>query len=105
MSRQNHLTIYGASDDLIEVDGRITEEYYTSDTDGLHLTITNDGKKIEFVIVVEYSGEWMISVAGGGRTEFPVEIEWGERPDRDDDPAITFTLAPDDEVTLVPMPK
>lgn len=53
------IKVYGASDDLIEVDGDIRDEFYASDEQSNLLSFSNG-----VVLEVEYnkSGQWKISV-------------------------------------------
>lgn len=73
------VTVYGASDDLIEVDGDVREEFYALSDDG------DDGGLLAFsngvVLDVRYrNGVWRIApIIGASR----VEIEFA--PEDDDD--------------------
>ena len=76
------LTIYGASDDLIEIEGVITEEFgvYLSDTEkhpGWLLAVS-DGTLLR----VKYGGRWRITPVAKGRAEYRKVFE---ATDDDDD--------------------
>jgi len=88
------LTIYGASDDLLEVesdDGSIRDEFdvygptevLIEDPDGGSLVV-----KAEFGAWNKRGAEWTLAIRN--TDEFPEgwTIQFGERPDREGDPAI-----------------
>jgi hypothetical protein len=75
------VTIYGASDDLIEVEGDIREEYYARDAgDMANAVVFPDGS----VVAIEYTpaGVWRIGLErqGAGTT-----VEHVRAPEDDDD--------------------
>ncbi|MGH7486840.1 MAG: hypothetical protein ACREMY_14750 [bacterium] len=53
------ITVYGASDDLIEVDGDISEEFYAIDSDEGDLLAFSDGTVLK--IAYSTSGVWRIT--------------------------------------------
>ena len=87
MTKDNVLIVYGASDDLVEFEGVLTDEFecYNGwfgkvvDSSGefvlLHVTYGDDG--VEWKLRLENPFGWEVAV--------------GERPDRDDDPAFFIT--------------
>lgn len=87
------ITIYGASDDLVEIDGEFTEEFdvygpwrgrvLAPNGDSLIITAEfgKPGGDAEWTLGVENSGTW---------PAWP--IRFGERPDREDDPAIIMDV-------------
>jgi len=86
--------IYGASDDLIEVDGDIREEFYHSE-DGVDLLAFSDGT----LLSVEYdnSGMWRINRLMDGTSRYTKDEATAEEGNREDGlPAYS------DVVTLTP---
>lgn len=87
------LTIYGASDDLVEVEGEFTEEFeayagwrgrvVAPNGDALIITAEFDkpGSDADWTLGIENSGTW---------PDWP--IRFGERPDREGDPAIIIDV-------------
>jgi hypothetical protein len=77
------LTIYGASDDLIEVEGDFREEYYLTEDDASHLRITHaDHPEIGLIVKAFYSRfGWIFGVSGlwqeGEEGEILKDIPWG----------------------------
>lgn len=53
--------VYGASDDLIEIDGDVSEEFNVNFGDDKYL-IFSDGTCVRF----EYDGDWTLSLVRGG---------------------------------------
>ncbi|MGI6878801.1 hypothetical protein [Microbacterium sp. gxy059] len=87
------LTIYGASDDLVEIEGEFREEF--SAYNGWRGRVTApDGDAL--IITAEYGkprgeAEWTLGVENAGTwPSWP--IYFSERPDRDDDPAIVIDV-------------
>lgn len=87
------ITIYGASDDLVEVDGAVREEYTLSDPyTRLRLTAP-DGDSLD--VVLWFDGtigtlDWTISVeAVDSYPSWPIRFH--ERPGYEGDPAVTIT--------------
>lgn len=103
------LTIYGASDDLVEIEGPIRDEYTLGINDRTVLrletpgTETSPGEALE--VIAEFTDRaWELSVRAvtsewGGADKLPAKwpIRFGERPIRrvgdDHDPAV-FIEAP-----------
>lgn len=97
------VTIYGASDDLVEFEGAINEEFNTY---GPWTGLLVDPKYGDSLIVrAEYckagaNSEWTLSVENTDRPcEWP--IRFGKRPDRDEDPAIHITVPDGTTITEV----
>ena len=85
------ILIYGASDDLVEVEGAISEEF---DCYGIwEGTLESpDGKRL--IVRAAFLGDWEISVHAGGVDGYPDwPINFTERPDREGDAAVRI-LAP-----------
>ena len=87
------IIIYGASDDLIEIGGAISEEFDIYERTTLILAAPNGD---ELAVILEYGPhEWEINVratSGDGKSpSWP--IRFGDRPDREGDPAV-FIDAP-----------
>lgn len=79
------VTIYGASDDLIEIEGSLREEFYASSGDESTWLIFGDGT----ILDVRYAdnGVWRITQQSAGRAVFskveaPAEEEGGNYSDR-----------------------
>jgi hypothetical protein len=62
--------IYGASDDLIEIDGQISDEVDNNSSDKPVKFKTSKGTKG----TITYNGEWKIDVKEGG-SDFVIKIE------------------------------
>jgi hypothetical protein len=64
------LTIYGASDDLIEVEGDLSEEFnaYSSEDDVHHYLGFSDGTLLE--VTYGRDGTWFINRLAGGTATF-----------------------------------
>lgn len=67
MTNEHEIYVYGASDDLIEVGGDVSAEFYANFDAPTHVIIG------ETEIVVEYDGEWHLSVVDEGEDD---EIAW-----------------------------
>ena len=64
------VTVYGASDDLIEVDGDVTEEFYASNDEDLVYLAFSDGTVLK--VLFDAEGIWRITHKRRGSSE--VEI-------------------------------
>lgn len=92
------LTIYGASDDLIEVEGYINEEYPAHRVHGLVTLVVTAPDGARVWITPEFDAEplrgvgegWALAVRHAGYWPHPVQL--GARPDRDTDPAVILTV-------------
>ncbi len=94
MAGETHvLTIYGASDDLVEFEGAISEEF---DVRGAWAGLLEAPNGDSLIIRAEFCkpgalDEWTLAVESTDtRTEWP--IRFGERPDREGDPAIHIMI-------------
>lgn len=92
----DQITIYGASDDLIEVEGAFTEEYELR-RDGTRLRLTApDGERLDVALdfcnrAIGGDLEWNIAVAAVDRyPSWPIRFH--ERPGREGDPAVTIDV-------------
>lgn len=92
------ITIYGASDDLIEVEGDVWREFYLSEY-GTRLRLTAPDNDSLDVLVdfgttrVRAGLDWTITVeAIHGYPSWPIRFH--ERPDREGDPAVTIETPP-----------
>lgn len=89
----SELTIYGASDDLVELEGAISEEFDAYGPWSGTLT-SPDGEQL--TIRAEYGragapAEWTLSIEN--TDTYPTwPIRFGERPDREGDPAIIIDI-------------
>jgi hypothetical protein len=97
----SELLIYGASDDLVEFGGAVDEEYNVYGPSTFMVRISNGDKRSVFCVTANFGNGWELSVGTNtGGLEFPVEVAFTHRPDREDDPAILFTLSPEDTVIV-----
>jgi hypothetical protein len=63
------ITISGASDDLIEIEGDIREEFYLRDEDEGDLIAFSDGT----VLRIAFSGPWRITPVAKGSAELSIQ--------------------------------
>lgn len=100
------ITIYGASDDLVEVEGAIREEYDAFARATRLRLVAPDGASLD--VVAEFDGDapegatldWTISVeAVSGYPSWPIRFH--ERPDREGDPAVTIDTPAGTTITEV----
>lgn len=87
------VTVYGASDDLIEVSGDISEEFDHYGDDPAELEF-DDGTVLR--LVYNHDGRWRITIVGGipGHVEIThVAPTSEENPEDDDDSAAGTTSA------------
>ncbi len=106
MSDLKTLTIYGASDDLVEIDGYIHEEY-DLDRDGTVLMFTAP-HGAQLAVLVDFcpvespmrdiGGGWVLSVHHAD-PDWVYPVRLGVRPDRDSDPAIHLAVPEGTTVT------
>lgn len=76
------ITVYGASDDLIEVEGDITEEFgYTDDPDVGDVVGFSDGTVLRLRYTDE--GYWRITPAARGSAELRIEQATEDASDDD----------------------
>lgn len=90
----SEITIYGASDDLVEVEGAVREEY-TLDMEGTRLRLTApDGESLDVwakfgAFGSHYTLDWVLTVEAA--TSYPSwPIRFHERPGYEGDPAVTI---------------
>lgn len=100
------LTIYAASDDLIEIDGDIVDEYELDETGRTRLRLTapnGDTLDVTAAYGTPYAPaelEWTISVEA--LNNYPAwPIRFHERPDMAGDPAVTIDTPPGTLITQV----
>ena len=85
----NQVTIYGASDDLIEIEGVLREEFAYND--GEHYIATSDGS----LLGIRYDGCWRITpMAIGPDTEYSIVQAVGEDDDNYSDRATLTSIRP-----------
>lgn len=86
------ITLYGASDDLVEVEGQVTEEFDCMGPTRIRLIDPNSDDSLD--VVLEYGApgrnlEWSISVQAVNA--YPSwTIRFHERPHYEGDPAVTI---------------
>lgn len=85
------LTIYGASDDLVEVEGEFHEEF-SAYTGWKGEVVAPNGDSLGVSAVFgEGDADWTLSVYNTGT--WPAwPLRFGDRPDRDGDPALTLEV-------------
>ncbi|WP_051637737.1 hypothetical protein [Rhodococcus sp. UNC363MFTsu5.1] len=89
----SEVTIYGASDDCVEFEGAINDEFYAHGP-WVGRLVAPDGD--ELIVRAEFckpgtDAEWTLSVENSGTwPSWP--IRFTERPDRDSDPAIVIDI-------------
>lgn len=96
---ENKILFYGASDDCVEFEGYIEDEFYL-DTDGWRgYLISPSGQKLE--LHADYVREWVLGAitTSGEPVEFP--LRFTHRPGRPLDPAIEITV-PDGTQLVIP---
>lgn len=90
----NELKIYGASDDLVEIEGAFSEEFNAYNKwEGRVLAPNGDALTVyaEFSAPGAYKAEWTITVENTGTwPSWPIHYE--ERPDREGDPALVIDV-------------
>lgn len=97
MTDKNQIIIYGGSDDLIEIEGAISEEYGifgSPRTVGTVILESPAGDTLE--VTLEFHTDWEITLPAIGedfsnRSPWPIRL--GASPDNDEDPAL-FVDAP-----------
>ncbi|WP_156251000.1 hypothetical protein [Pseudactinotalea terrae] len=94
MTETAPIVIYGASDDLVEVEGAVRKEFQLA-ADGTRVRLTApDGQSLD--VLVDYGGgpvgsrlDWTIGVyAVDAYPDWPVRF--GERPHYEGDPSVTI---------------
>ena len=88
------LTIYGASDDLVEVDGEFREEFSVRSSGWRGEVVAPDGDSL--IITAEFCKEgaeadWTLGIENG-ETWPSWPIRFTDRPDREGDPAIIIDV-------------
>jgi len=77
------ITLYGASDDLVEIDGDIHEEFSYADQDGKgDIVAFSDGTVLRIVFDPDGSGNWRISPLARGTAELNI-AQTAEEDDTD----------------------
>jgi len=61
----SEVIVYGFSDDLIEVEGEINQEFYLGTDEGGYLAFS-DGTLLR----VDYDGDWNISLKASGKSSY-----------------------------------
>lgn len=84
------LTVYGASDDLVEVEGDVREEFNPGD--GPSYLAVSDGT----VLRITYDGQWHISCVAVGTAEYTHDVATAEDGDPREDGSPCYS----DRVTL-----
>lgn len=92
------ITIWGASDDLVEIEGDCPgcDEYNTTSDHG-HKIILQSGKD-RMTIYVHYQGTWGFAVCQPNDIEWPITRSWGDKKEYSD--TLYITVPDDTEVTF-----
>lgn len=86
------ITFYGASDDLLEYEGYVTEELSGYGRPIIAEVIFGNDEGILYVIA-EFGHEgWELSVCNGEEWPKGYPITYGTRPDRETDPAVILQV-------------
>jgi hypothetical protein len=91
-----NIIIYGASDDLVEVEGECREEFYLDRSDrwiGRVLAPNGDALTVfaAFGVRGSYKADWTVGVENTG-TWPGWTIRFADRPDREGDPALIIDV-------------
>ena len=87
------LVFYGASDDLLEIEGYIEDEYYTNGDDVAIAEVIFPKDEGILYVVAEFGHEgWELSVTNGEEWPKGHNITFGSRPSRESDPAIIMQV-------------
>lgn len=91
------ITIHGSSDDLVDVlvDGKYVDEFNTYGRwKGLITDVQGNSLKVtaEFGAAGKNKADWTLGIENTASWPHNWTIQFGERPDREGDPAITFDV-------------
>lgn len=87
------ITIYGASDDLLEVEGYLVEEYNMWNIEKQILVCDEHNEKALLITASFGRWAWQIGVHGTGVYGYPDwPIRFTEAPYREDDPAVEIDV-------------
>lgn len=95
------ILFYGMSDDLVEIEGYISEEFDLPYDGWVGCLIDPDGNRVE--LTADFVREWEIGVKVLSGNVVNWDIRLTNRPDRDDDPAIELVV-PEGTTLFVPDP-
>lgn len=85
------LIIYGASDDLVEVEGAFREEYDAYSGWRGRVTSPDGDSLIVTAVFGEGEADWTLGILNSSSwPDWP--IKFGERPDREGDPALIIDV-------------
>lgn len=99
----DELLIHGTSDDILEVSGRISQQFPTRPGVGeVDVAITRDGEVTQFVVSMAFGDQdrWTIAVWGRALSDSPILVEFQKIQNWWSDVAVKFTLLPDDDVSV-----
>lgn len=85
------ITVYGASDDLVEFTGYLDEEFGCYAKPWRGRLESPDGEGLDLTLYYGVSG-WEISVTASENSYPAWPIYFGERPDRAGDPAVNMSV-------------
>lgn len=91
MTEFKEITIYGSSDDCIEIEGGFEEEFNIYDETTL---VVESPEKDTLLVVMNYGREqWEINLrtTSDNQIKWPWPIRFGQRPDSPEDPALFIT--------------
>ena len=87
------ITFYGASDDLLEIEGYFEEEFYLKENNTAIAEVVFGNDEGILYVIAEFGAEgWELSVANGEEWPKGYNITFGSRPSRESDPAIIMQV-------------
>lgn len=95
--RMATITIYGASDDLVEIEGDISEEYYLGKNNARSVRVSDPETGVSMLVTARFHDqyEWLLAVSNDPASSTVQCPDWlvslGERANYEGDPAVTIT--------------
>ena len=87
------ITFYGASDDLLEIEGYFEEEFYLKENNTAIAEVIFGNDEGILYVIAEFGAEgWELSVANGEEWPKGYNITFGERTDYESDPSIIMQV-------------
>lgn len=98
----NKILFYGASDDCVEFEGYISDEFYLGSDGWEGYLVGPEGERVR--LRADYGvDEWELCVTTFTNHSVEWEVTLTHRPDRDSDPAVEI-MVPDGTTLFVPDP-
>ncbi|SHT53840.1 Uncharacterised protein [Mycobacteroides abscessus subsp. abscessus] len=96
------LKFYGASDDLVEFEGVIREEFDVYKPALFLLTITDGDDQAQFELSAKFWADWELSVGAKSHwSNIDVDVKFTAREDYDSDPMVVFDIPDGASVKVV----